>query len=88
MSAVKIINRPPELDAIQYDGTNEAEVAAFIGFLFKPSSVENPEPAVYDPVARYLVPIPVGSWVVMTGFNIAVLDPTGFELQYTIVSSS
>ena len=35
---VKITTRPPQHDAIQHTGDNETEVAAFVGFLFQPST--------------------------------------------------
>ena len=85
MARVKITPRPPEQDAIQYDGGNEAEVAAFVGFLFQ-AGTEGAPPAVYDPIGQYLRPIEVGSWVVMTGLSLSVLSADAFRAAYVVVN--
>ena len=85
MARVKIIARPPERDAIQYDGENEAEVAAFVGFLFQPGRDDAP-PAVYDPIGQYLRPIREGSWVVMTGLALSVMTDAEFRAAYSVIA--
>lgn len=84
MPAVKIVTRPPRHTALQYDGTNEAELAAFIGFLFKPS-VGNEPPAYYDPLAQMLRPIEEGTWVTLVGTSLSILTPAEFENAFDIV---
>ena len=78
---VKITARPPQHDAIQYTGDNEADVAAFVGFLFQPSTPDKP-PAVYDPIGQYLRPVEPGSWVVMVGLTLSVLADAEFQAAY------
>ena len=85
MARVKITARPPEQDAIQYDGTNAKDVAAFVGFLFQPGTEDAP-PAVYDPIGQYLRPLDVGSWVVMTGLALSVLSDDAFRAAYVVVA--
>lgn len=82
---VKITVRPPEYDAIQYTGDNEADVAAFVGFLFRRSSGDEP-PAIYDPIGQYLRPLAPGSWITAIGTTMSVLTPTEFAAAYNIVA--
>lgn len=84
MATVQIVARPPRFTALQYDGTNEPELAAFIGFLFKPSTSSTP-PAYYDPAAQMLRPIEPGMWVTLVGTSLSILTPQEFSKAFDIV---
>jgi hypothetical protein len=87
VTRVKIVQRPPEFDAIQYTGANEDNVAAFVGFLFRPSS-DGTLPAVYDPLALYFRELEAGSWVVMITGMLSVLTDDEFHAQYSVVKEA
>lgn len=84
MPTVQIVTRPPRYTALQYDGTNETELAAFIGFLFKASTETDP-PAYYDPVGKYLRPIVTGTWVTLVGTSLNILSEEEFAAAFDIV---
>lgn len=81
---VKIVARPPRYAALQYTGENGTELAAFIGFLYRPAT-ETAPPAYYDPIGQYFRPIEVGYWVTLVGTTLNVLSEAEFAAAFDIV---
>ena len=78
---MRVIDRPPTFEAMQLTEENEAEVAAFVGASFRPSTKDSPA-GIHDLMQGWTRPMVVGSWVVLTPVLAVILPPEEFAAKY------
>lgn len=78
---MRVIDRPPTFEALQLTETNEAEMAAFVGAAFRPSTEDTPA-GIHDLMQEWTRPLQVGSWVVLTPVLAVILSAEEFATKY------
>lgn len=78
---MRVIDRPPTYEVLQLTDTNEAEMAAFVGASFRPSTEDAPA-GIHDLMQGWTRPLVVGSWVVLTPVLAVILSPEEFAAKY------